>query len=343
MIKQFFKFSTLSLLVLLVFSSCSNSDDTIEIIKGDFDNGYLVSNEGKFPDPNASVTFISNDLTKVTKDIFKNSNGKTLGSVFQSIAFNDDYAFLVVNHSNKIEVVNRYTFESVATITENIKGPRYAIIENDKLYVTNSGTKSVEIFDAESFDHLASIDVNRTVEEIKEANGALFVMNAAYGSGKDITIIDINTRNVLKTISVGAGLNSMQLSDGILYALHNTGITKISTSTNEVIGEITFEDGLAKATKLQIADNYIYFISGSKIFKFNTDVTVFSNTELVDTQVTGESYHLGYGFSVVGDKMFYTDVKGFTENSEVYVYDLDGKFLKSFTAGMGANGVYDNN
>ena len=342
MIKQFFKFSTLSLIVLLAFSSCSDSDDSIPLIKGDFENGYFISNEGNFGSPNAAVTFIANDLTQVTQDVFSGVNSTTLGDVLQSISFDDDYAFLVVNNSNKIEVVNRYTFQSVATITEKISKPRYAEIEDGKLYVTNSTKKSVEVYDAKSFAHIATIAIDRAVEEIKEDNGFLYVMNAAFGSGKNITVIDSNTNTVVKTITVGEGLNSIEIEDGILYALHKTGITKITTSNNEVIGEIPFAEGLKNASKLEIANNFLYFISGSKIFKFNKNVAILSNTELVDTQVTGESYFLGYGFNVIGNKIFYSDVKGFTENSELKVYDLNGKFLKSFTGGMGANGVYSN-
>lgn len=341
MIKQFFKFSTLSLLVLLIFSSCSDSDDVAPLIKGDFENGYFVSNEGNYGTPNASITFIDNGLNKTTKEVFKNVNGTALGDVSQSMTFNDDYGFLVVNNSNKIEVVDKYTFESVATITEKINQPRYALIHKGKLYVTNSKTKSVEIFNADSFEHVASVAIDRAVEEIKEANGFIYVMNAGYGSGNKITVIDDNN-SIVTTITVGDGLNSMEVENGILYALHSTGITKITTSNNEIIGEITFQEGLKNANKLEVADNFIYFVSGSKIFKFSTDVTSLSNTELVDTKATGDSWGLGFGFNVVDNKIFFTDVKGFTENSEVFVYNLEGKFLKSFTAGMGANGVYGN-
>lgn len=349
MIKQFFKFSTLSLIILLGFTSCSSDSDNPEPLpEGNFENGYIVSNESKFPEPNASVTFISNDLTKVSKEIFQNINGKSLGSVLQSIAFNDEYAFLIVNNSNKIEVVNRYTFESVATITEKVSKPRYAVVENGKLYITNNGTQTVEVFDAENFSHLTTIEINKDVEEIKEDNGFIYVMNTLYDDtdysniSNNITVIDANTNAMIKDITVGVGLNSMEIEDGMLYAMQNTGITKITTSNNEVIGEVKFEDGLVKARKLEIEDNFIYFVSGTKIYKFSTNVTSLSNTELIDTKSSGAAWDVGYGFSVVGNKLFYTDVKGYTENSEVKVYDRDGKLLKTFTAGIGANGVYGN-
>ncbi len=347
MIKHFIKFSTLSLIVLLGFTSCkSDSDDFIELPKGDFDNGYFISNEGNFGTPNASITFIGSDLTEPINNIFQKVNGSGLGDVLQDVAFDDDYAFMVVNNSNKIEVVNRYTFQSVATITEKISQPRFAVVEEGKLYVTNSATNSVEIFDAKSFAHLTTIQVNKAVEEINEDGNFIYVRNSLYADFKNIsnniTVIDSKTNTIVKDITVGEGLNSMEIEDGILYALHDNGITKITTSNNAIIGEIAFAEGLTNAKKLQIEDNFIYFVSGSKIFKFNKNVTSLAKTELMDTQASSGPFSVGYGFNVINDKIFYTDAKGFTQNSEVKVYDLDGKLLKTFTAGIGANGVYEN-
>jgi DNA-binding beta-propeller fold protein YncE len=342
MIKQFFKFSALSLIVLLGFTSCTSDDNPEALPKGNFDNGYIISNEGNFGTPNASVTFIDNTFMQKTDDVFQSTTGKTLGDVLQAITFNDDYAFLVINNSSKIEVVNRYTFESVATITDKLKAPRYAVVEEGKLYVTNSGKKTVEVYDANNFAHITTIIIDRTVEELLEENGFLYVMNASFGSGKDITVVNTQTNSVVKTITVGDGLNSIEIEDGILYALHNTGITKITTSNNAIIGEITFEEGITNASKLEIEGNFIYFISGSKIFKFNKDIMSLIGTELVDTGASSGPYSIGYGFNVINDKIFYTDAKGFTQNSEVKVYDLNGKLLKTFTAGIGANGVYEN-
>lgn len=344
MIKQFFKFSTLSLLVLLIFSSCSDSDDNIDIIKGDFDNGYFVSNEGQFPQPNGSVTFVSKDLSDVKKEIFKNVNGKALGSVVQSIAIEGDIAFLIVNNSNKIEVVNKTTFESIATITENINQPRYALVKNGKIYITNQGTTSVEIFDAQGFSHLKSIEVNKEVQEIINDGNFIYVRNTLSDAkwnniSNNITVIDSNTNTVVKNIIVGEGLNSIEIEAGILYALHNSGITKINTNNNEILGEIPFGEGLNNGNKLEVADNFLYFISGTNIYKFSTDATTLENTVLVDTKIAGGS---GFGFNVIGQKIFYIDAKNFIENSEAFVYDLDGKFLKSFTVGVGANGFYGN-
>ena len=62
-----------------------------------------------------------------------------MGVIGQSISFNGDYAYIVMNMSNSIRVVNRYTFELVTTINTGLENPRYMAFVGDKGYVTNWG------------------------------------------------------------------------------------------------------------------------------------------------------------------------------------------------------------
>lgn len=342
MIKQFIKIGTILLFALFALTACDSSESDKPLPKGDYENGYFISNEGNFGSPNASVTFVSEDLNFTENAIYKTVNGQNLGDVLQSIAFDDDYAYLILNNSNKIEVVNRYTFKSIHTITEDVGLPRFALVENGKLYVTNSDTQSVNIYNTTDFGLDNSIEIGAAVEQLEEDNGFLYVQNAAFGSGNSISVIDLNDNSIVKTITTGDGLNSIALDDDVLYALHSSGITKINTNSNEIIADIYYEEGLENTSKIQVSDEAIYFIAGANIYKYDKNVATLANTPLVNTNVNDASWFIGYGFSVIDDKLFYTDVKGFSENSEVLVYDTAGNLLKTLSAGIGASGVYAN-
>ena len=342
--KNHFLKTLLFLVSITIFISCeeSSSDDVYEP-KGDYDLGFIVSNEGSFGSPTASVSYISEDLLESANEVYSAVNNSTaLGDVLQSITFDDDYAYLVLNNSNKVEVVDRYTFKQITTITENISAPRFAEIKDDKLYVSNSGSSSIGVYNIPDFTYNTSIEIGSTVEKIIIEDGYLYVQNAAYGYGNTITVVDITTNTVVKTLTTGDGLNSMEEEDGVLYAMHTTGVTKISTTTNQIIGEITLGGTLTSPSQIDIENNIIYFISGSKIYASSINSTEFSDVPLVDTNVDGPSWFIGYGFAVENDKIFYSDVKGFSENSELLVYDLQGVYLKSFTTGIGSNNVYFN-
>ncbi|MPT35487.1 MAG: hypothetical protein E2604_10455, partial [Flavobacterium sp.] len=140
----------LGLLTAVFFASCTDEEIVYKeapaaVAKGAYERGVLVVNEGNFGSPNAEVSYISSEFpTLFQNNIFNTVNPtKVLGNTAQSIGFNGDLAYIVLNGSNKIEVVNRYTFVSVATIQTGLQNPRYIAFANGKGYVTNWGDAGV--------------------------------------------------------------------------------------------------------------------------------------------------------------------------------------------------------
>src|SRR5690606_29543929 len=104
----------LALSLLVLSFSCSSDDDSNQQEpQGAYENGILITNEGNYGQGNGTVTFISDDFSYAEQKVFFNVNGTLLGDTAQSIGFYEDLAYIVVNNSQKIEVVNRYTFQSV--------------------------------------------------------------------------------------------------------------------------------------------------------------------------------------------------------------------------------------
>ena len=107
---KFLKISLFVSAILFGLTSCNDNDDPTPLPKGDYEKGFFISNEGNFGTPNASITFMAKDMLQPSHNVYSSINNHALGDVLQSLTFNDDYAYLVVNNSNKIEVVDRYTF-----------------------------------------------------------------------------------------------------------------------------------------------------------------------------------------------------------------------------------------
>ena len=169
----------------LFFASCTTEDD-IQVAPslGTYDKGVLVVNEGNFGQPNGSISFLSSDFSVFQNDIFATENpGESLGDVVQSMSFEGDKAFIVVNNSNVIKVVDRYSFKSIATITEGLNKPRYSVSSNGKLFVTNSGNKTVSVYNLGTYALVATITIDRAVERIVAANNKIYVQNGAFGAG----------------------------------------------------------------------------------------------------------------------------------------------------------------
>lgn len=328
-----------------LFASCSDNDDNDnDVSLGAYDNGVLILNEGNFQSANASLSYVSNDLATFQNDIFKVVNAPaTLGDVAQSLCFNDDKAFIVVNNSNEVEVVNRYTLKSLGVITEKLENPRYSVVLNDKLYVTNAISKAVTVYNITTNAYITSIPVGKTVEKIVTANGKLYVMNGAYGSGNQITVINPATNTVSTTITVEEGVNSIEEKNGSVYALcgstTNSKLFKINTTsdTATVIESTTLKGAL----NMDIDGNKIYYTKGTGVYAMDLAATTFSETPLFS--VTDSSWSTFYGFGVIDGKIYSGDANAFTKDGTVTVYSSTGTVLKTLTVGFGPNGFYSNN
>ena len=333
--------------VLLLATSCRNeSTYTEEVLKGKYEDGILMSNEGNFGTPNADVTFASSDLSSVAQKIYKENNNENLGDVLQNIGFYSDYAFLVLNNSNKIKVVDRFGFKKVAEISDQLNQPRYVTFANKKVYVTND-SKYVNIYDANTLAFIKRLNLNDTAERIVTAGNNVFVQNAAWGFGNKITYIN-GTDNVVESqITVPNGqvqkivsdntyvfaiASDASLADSYIYQISSTGsITKTITLT-----------GISKASNLSIDNGKFYFTSGMKIYGMNMNSTTIPTTPIA-TASESAPYSGLYGFEVIGGKIYTSDAQGFVADSKVTVYDAtNGTVVKVINAGISTNGFYKN-
>ncbi|PIE50818.1 MAG: hypothetical protein CSA38_01275 [Flavobacteriales bacterium] len=332
---------------LLVQVSCRKDDEQIVVPKGEYGNGYLITNEGNFGTPNASIDFISNALSGMESEIYKAKNNEDLGDVLQSVTFSGDDAYLVVNNSNKVVVANRYTMEKKAQITEEIASPRYAAFANNQLYVTNSaygGAQFVSVYN-QAHELVKKIDFTMTVEEIHTVGGQVFVQNASFGNGNQYSFINPSDNTITGTYSVPEGnIVNSRVYEGKLYLLVNgTANAYIhQVETNGSIAKTYTISGMTNAKNLDIENGNFFFTAGNMIYKNAMDMETITPSEFITVQ--DNSWSTLYGFEVIGDKVFTSDAKGFTEASEVTVYSAgDGSVLKTLTAGMGTSGFYQNN
>ncbi|WP_244140758.1 YncE family protein [Kaistella flava (ex Peng et al. 2021)] len=332
---------------LLFTISCRTDDPIVEPQpKGAYENGIFMSNEGNFGTPTATVSFISNDLATVENNVFSANNGNVaLGDVLQNIGFEGDNAYLILNNSNKIEIVNRYTFKKVATVTDQVSQPRYIAFANNNYYVTNSSgsSKFVNVYSTSTNAFVKKIDLTNTGERIVEASGKIFVQNASYGSGKKITIINptsntiekeviIPNGNIQKTISTGGSVYTIAstTTDSYIYKLSPTGAISSTTTLT----------GIANATNLEIDGSKFYFTSGYKVYSMDITSTAVPTTPVLT--LTDNSWSALYGFSVIDGKIFISNANGFTADSTVEIYSTAGTLLKTITAGKGTSGFYKN-
>ncbi|KAA5823523.1 YncE family protein [Algibacter amylolyticus] len=352
------KLLVLALLTSIFITSCSeDSDDNPVVPKGDYENGLIVSHEGNFGQGNASVSFVSDDFLTVENNVFSNVNGAPLGDTAQSITFSDDLAYIVLNVSNKIEVVNRYTFESVATINSGLVNPRYMTISNGKGYVTNWGDGGDSTDDFVAVIDLATNTVSNTIhvgegpEYILEKGYMLYVSHkGGWGVNNIISVIDTTDNNV-GTLEVNDAPGAMAFdSNGNLVVLCSganqywltpavetlASITRISTNNSAILDVMEFASGEHPSIMTHDDDELFYILNG-EVYELEDSSDALPTTAILDVSSTS-----AYGISVEDDTLYVAN-SNFTEESDLLIYDLDSaSLMETIELSIGAAKIYFN-
>jgi YVTN family beta-propeller protein len=347
-----------ALMSSLFLASCSNDDNENETPLGSFDNGVLILNQGNFAGGNSAISYLSDDFASFQNNIFSLVNPTlTLGDTGQDIGFYNELAFVVLNYSNKIEIVNRYTMASIATIDTQLNNPRYIAFANGKGYVTNWGDGGsptddfVAVIDLNSYDVLTTIPVAEGPERIVENNNKLYVAHAGgYGYGSTISVISASSNTVTATIPVGDVPNSLVFEDGSLYAIcggkpsyattETAGeLVKINVSNNTVTTQIDFPIA-THPSNLVIEDNAVYYTIDAEIYKKSISDTTLPTEALFTT--TAQGVYGVYSFAVHNNKIYVGDAADYNSNGKIYIYSALGWLENDYTVGVIPAGFYFN-
>lgn len=218
----------------LGLASCGSDDDPEAVTIPA--NSVLVLNEGNFQKANAEVSVLSKTASSVLySSAFSAANKRSLGDVAQSMSLRGSTAYIVVNNSNKLEVASMPNFKSVATI-EGLKLPRYfAAVSDTKGYVTETVSYSA--------------------------------------TAGQVSVLDLRTNAVVKTIAVGKQPERLLAVGNRLYVTNSGGstVTIINTDTDEALGNVLVGD--APNSLVQGSDGNIWVLSGGRV-AYNADFSV---------------------------------------------------------------------
>ncbi|MDG4950662.1 T9SS type A sorting domain-containing protein [Weeksellaceae bacterium KMM 9724] len=315
-----------------------------QLLNAQYDNGVLISNEGNFGSPNADVSYIDQDTYEISNNIYQAVNNEPLGDVLQHIRIHGDKAYLVMNNSNKIVVVDRASFEKIDVITEQISLPRFIGFANDKLFVSNSSGRYVSIYNEADRSFITKIEQLGSVNNVEVAGNYVFVQQGNWGSGNSVAVIDATTNTLNSILEVDEGINGIISNGDFLYTLSSTAngtvINKIDATDLSLAATIIAED-ITGAGKIAYSEGKLYFIGNSTDI-FSVEDNLMSEPSLV-TSVPDNAWSTLYGFGVVDDYILTSDSNGFTQASIIRAYSKEtGSLVATFNAGIGSNGFYDN-
>ena len=325
-----------SLFVALV--SCTKVTDNLN---GSFltGSGVFIVNEGNFRWGNGSLSFYSYDSLKIYNDLFLNINGRPLGDVPNYLNIIDDKAYIVVNNSGKIEVIDLKTLESIKTINGLISPRNISFINNDKAYVTSMYSDSVAVINLTENTISDYINLRRSSESVIITSNKAFVSN--WIGGNEVMVINTENNELTDSIVVGIEPESMVLDkNNMLWVLCNGGwsrenyaeLNAINTIKNSVEKIIMFPTKQASPLCLRIdgARETLYYLDRG-VQKMSIDAIDLPSAPLIP-----ESEHYFYNLAInpVNSDIFITDAGDYTQQGYVLIYSKDASLISVEGAGI---------
>jgi len=355
--KQFNIFPKLIAMFLIAtvafFSACNPSDDPTPTVTG----SVIISNEGSFTQGNGSISLFNPIDNIFSNGAFEQANGFPIGSM-NSIFVENDRVFMLVQTSgaanDKVEIASVTDFKTQASIQgtgENkVTVPRYALVLNNKLYLTNWGNYDANfnspnpfilVVDLSSNEIIKRIDLGGRPEFLLEVNNEIWI---GQSQSNTIAILDPTT-DALKSesITVPNRPKQMQIDANGKVWVSCTGENKLvridPTSRNvEVTIDVNVENqSLRDNLAINPAKNTLYIITGES---FPSNVrNVFSvpiDSEAGTTINSFISQESIYGMGVdPNDGTVYLGITpDFSSNGTVIRYNPEGQQIDSYAAGI---------
>lgn len=329
--------------VLLLLPGCVQDPVSVKpVVPVPSAKGVYVVNEGSFGRGNATLSFYDLGNFQVYQDVFASVNGRDLGDVGNQMVIHGSRGYIVVNNSDKIEVIDLQTNKSVGTISVGSgRSPRQLAFMSDSLgLVTALYDASVLVVNVRAMAVVGRIPVGENPEGIVVVRGKAYVANSGFGNGRTISVVDLSTLSSAKTITVGDNPSGVALSEeGLVYVVCGGSygdfsnpsddtparVTVVNPATDAIVDTIVL-GGHASVIGLS-GDGWGYVPTTNGVMTIDTRANRF-----VGTFVKGSFY--GVGVEEVSGDVYLTDPKDFVQPGEISVYAPNGQLRNRFAGGV---------
>ncbi len=336
------KNSIFFLFLFLLGTACRKEEPVLSVEPLMFDQGQgvFVVHEGNFQAGNASIGFVDTRSNKYLSDIYADINQLPLGDVLQSMQVIGDKGYLIVNGSDKIEVVDIHTFQILHTIT-SVPSPRYLLpAGGNKAYVSSLFGNHITVIDLEKNQVTGSIPLSGWTEQMAIVNGKVWVTN---WSKSYLYQLDPALDQVVDSIAVGPTGTALQvdhqnrlwlLCSGNAFENVPAALYQLDVDAGKQVKKLSFpaEDNVTGRMAINPGKDTLFYVREEKIyFQPVADTQTQDRPYLADSKA-GAIY--GLATDPRTGEIWLSDAKGFTQAGEVHRFSRSGLFIKSYTVDL---------
>ncbi|MCT2407924.1 YncE family protein [Chryseobacterium antibioticum] len=347
---------------LLFLFSCRTDDYVVPSEKKEVSTGedtpikgFYLLNEGNMGSNKCTLDYFDYATGTYHKNIYAEINPtviKELGDVGNHIMIYGSKMYVVVNVSNKIEVLDAKTAKRIKTI--QLQNCRYMSFKGTKVYASsyagpvelnpNSPPGKVVEIDTASLTIQRQAVVGYQPEEMEIIGDQLFVANSGGymfpNYDKTVSVIDLNSFTQTKKIDVAINLHRIKKDNyGDLYVSSRGDYYNIPSSlflVDAATGTVE-KDFHVAVSGMTIVNDKLYYYGNEFNYNTHTYVKTFGiidvkteqviSNKIIDPQYVDE-IRAPYGIAVnpYTEDIYLTDARNYVTTGYVYCFDKSGKF-----------------
>ncbi len=323
---------------LFLLFSCAKDEaepenDFPEIKKGE---GVFIVNEGNFQWGNSSLSFYHRESNTMYNGLFKKANGEDLGDIFQSMHIHQDHAYLVLNNSGKIEVIDPESCLRTGTIS-GLVSPRYFLPVNDQeAYVSDLYGNHLAIVDLEKQEVSGEIPINGWSEALLLAGNKVLATGMESGY---VYVIDPANHSLTDSIHAGPGPSAMVkdknghvwvLCGGMYDVEEEPLLLQLDVESLEVLQNIALPGDQTLYSRLSVSpDGKTLYFSGQGIYAFSINGSSPEPEILISPE--GQVFY-GLKADPHTGEIFVSDAVDFVQKGKVMRYTPEGSLIDHMEA-----------
>ncbi len=354
--KGFFKTPVYWMAFLVLFSCMieETTPDEDKPLTPESARGVLVVNEGNFMYGNASLSYYDALSGDVLQDVFYRANGLPLGDVAQSVVIRDTLAYVVVNNSGRIYVMDHRNFEYVGKITGLVSPRNIHFVNDSKAYVTDLYDHSISIVDLSTLEVTGSIDVHNpsssfpqhSTDEMVQWGKYVFVNCWSYDH--HILVIDSETNEWVDVIEVLIQPVSMVLDKydklwvltdggfpGNPYGYEAPGLLRIDAASRTIEHSFRFDPGDSPtAMDINAGGDTLYFVN-RHIYRHQVESVNMPELLIEHSSPVGQGQgYRGLGIDPFSSEIYVSDPIDHVQAGLVYRFSPDALPVDTFRVGI---------
>lgn len=325
--------------------------------------GFFLLNEGLPGSNKCTLDYYDYQSGIYSKNVYGVRNPglvEELGDAGNDLQIYGGRLYAVISGSGNVEVMNASTVQHVGSVS--VPGCRYIVFQDGFAYVSAYRTKAVEEeqpvkgyiakIDLETLEIAGTCEVGYDPEEMVISGGKLYVANSGCQNEPDfdntVSVIDLATFQVVKTIEVALNLHRMELDPyGIIWVSSRGDyydiqpwVYLIDTRIDQVIEMMDMlpcSEMTQGGDSLYVLNNtWNYFYQSSDVSYALVDVkTRQIKTRRIITDGTDAQFQNPCGLAVNPQtrEIFVTDSRDNITPGKVFCYTPEGRLKWSCSTG----------